>query len=242
MPIAPWSFTDNVRAIAKDADASRRPAPPSRLQPHLEPAMDQSLAVERHISLETGVGHDLLVDCVALHPGSVDNPGEDDDLVVLRLHGAGKRGQRAVWHIVADALHDGERTMLFPDFAGFAGKRLVGFNLVLGHRNHETIDIWHGNPSLSANFDPRTIHRTEIRHRDDKIEIFVTPKVRPIVLTDLGLTRNLGRVRPAPRRGQSAPLERAPIKLNHAPRHARACRGHPRLNASARTKAWMAGT
>jgi hypothetical protein len=36
--------------------------------------------------------------------------------------------------------------MLFPDFAGFAGKRLVGFNLVLGHRNHETIDIWHGNP------------------------------------------------------------------------------------------------
>jgi hypothetical protein len=43
--------------------------------------MDQSLAVERHVSLETGVRHDLLVDRVALRAGSVDDPGEDHDLV-----------------------------------------------------------------------------------------------------------------------------------------------------------------
>src|SRR3977135_3051106 len=200
MPIAPWSFTDNVRAIAKDADASRRPAPPSRLQPHLESAMDQSLAVERHVSLETGVGHDLLVDRVALRPGSVDDPGEDDDLVVLRLHGAGKRGQRAVRHIVADALHDGERTMFLPDFAGFAGKRLVGFNLVLGHRNHETIDIWHGNPPCRPTpTQGRFIERkSDIATTKPRFSSPSPPKARAIVLTDLGLARNLGHVRPAP--------------------------------------------
>ena len=37
-------------------------------------------------------------------------------------------------------------------------------------------------------------------------------------------------------------LERVAINSNHALRHARACRGHPRLNASARMKTWMAGT
>jgi hypothetical protein len=37
-------------------------------------------------------------------------------------------------------------------------------------------------------------------------------------------------------------LKRVPVESNHTLRHARACRGHPRLIASARTKAWMAGT
>src|SRR5258705_11405642 len=37
-------------------------------------------------------------------------------------------------------------------------------------------------------------------------------------------------------------LEHDQVKSNHALRHARACPGHPRLNASARTKTWMAGT
>jgi hypothetical protein len=55
-------------------------------------------------------------------------------------------------------------------------------------------------------------------------------------------TGSFNLVRPPIAAGLNDWLEHVPIKSNHALRHARACRGHPRLNASARTKAWMAGT
>src|SRR6266699_2472212 len=64
----------------------------SHLKPHLESTKYKSLAVEWHIPFQPGIRHDLGVDRVALRAALIDNPGEDDDLVLLGLHGAVKGG------------------------------------------------------------------------------------------------------------------------------------------------------
>src|SRR5216683_4548945 len=103
----------------------------SHLKPHLESTEDQSLAVERHIPFQPGIRHDLGVDRVALRAIPIDNPGEDDDLVLLGVHGTGKGSQFPNRHVVADALDKGKRAIFLPDFAGFSRLRLVRFDLVL---------------------------------------------------------------------------------------------------------------
>src|ERR1043166_251617 len=118
-----------------------------QLEERLEAAVDQALAVERqvrHFRLEPRVGHHFCVDFVALRARLRDDPGKDDDLVVLCLHRARERGELAIWDIVADALDVSGRTVLLPDFTDLARESLVGFQILLRHGNDETIDVTHG--------------------------------------------------------------------------------------------------
>src|ERR1700730_2521661 len=128
------------------------------MQDHVEPAINHSFSVERHVRLDVfqaRVGHDLRVDRVALGAGPVDRPGEDHDLVVLRLYCTREGGEFAIRDVVANALYTGERAVFPPDFAGFARHGLVGLDVLLGHGDHETIDIGHRS-LLTFRFDQRT--------------------------------------------------------------------------------------
>src|SRR5262249_49834993 len=80
----------------------------------------------------------------ALGARAVDDPGENDDLIIRRLHRAGERRELAVGDVIADALDIGGRAMFLPDFPGFARQRFVCFELLLRHGDDETIDISHG--------------------------------------------------------------------------------------------------
>src|ERR1043166_9451941 len=118
-----------------------------QLEERLEAAVDQALAVERqvrHFGLEPRVRHHFCVDFVALGARLGDDPGKDDDLVVLCLHRARERGELAVGDIVADALDVSGRTVLLPDFTDLARESLVGFQILLRHGTHDTIDVTHG--------------------------------------------------------------------------------------------------
>src|SRR5690349_15364515 len=81
----------------------------SGLHDRREAAEEHPLGVERHlrhIALQALVGHDLLVDLVARLARLVDDPREDDGLVVAGLDRAWERGHLALGNIVADALGD----------------------------------------------------------------------------------------------------------------------------------------
>src|SRR6185369_3886811 len=72
-----------------------------------EATPEHALAVKRHLQrihrlLERRVLHDRLADAVAVLLVSIHDPCQRDDLVVLELHGLGKRRDLAGLNIVAD--------------------------------------------------------------------------------------------------------------------------------------------
>src|SRR5262249_28140402 len=80
---------------------------------------------------------------VAMRARLVDDPGEDDRLVALKLDAARKRSPLAVGHVVADALVELERAVLQPDLGRELRHAAVLGELLLRNRNDKTIDVIH---------------------------------------------------------------------------------------------------
>jgi len=104
------------------------------------------LALERHVlhlGLDARVGHDVRHDRVAVGTRAIDDPGEHDDLIIVRLHGPRERGELAIRQVVPHAFHKGERAVLLPDLTGPRGHFAIRFDVRFRHRHDEPIDIGH---------------------------------------------------------------------------------------------------
>src|SRR5262249_13570081 len=107
-----------------------------QLDDRLEPAPEHTHPVERyflgiHHILEPRIVHDLGVDAVAILPCGIENPAEDDDLVVLELDGLRKRRHLPGLHVVGDAFPELERAVFQPYLARGLGHAAVFVDLVL---------------------------------------------------------------------------------------------------------------
>src|SRR5262245_25540358 len=72
-----------------------------------------------------------------------DDPREDDRLTGLELHAARERRPLAQRDVLGDPLAILERTVLAPDLSGLLRDAPVGFQLLLGNRHDESIDVLH---------------------------------------------------------------------------------------------------
>src|SRR6185436_13120157 len=118
-PARPWR-------AARRRPARSRTASFLEVDDHLEAAVEEALAVERHLlrvhhRREALVLHHLLVHAVAVLAVLVDDPGEPHCFTRLQLYRLRKRGPLALLHVVGDALLVVERAVLAPDLAGLGG-------------------------------------------------------------------------------------------------------------------------
>src|ERR671932_785859 len=89
------------------SDGMARGRLPSDVQDRREAAEDHALAIEGHglaHGLHPGVGHDPLVRGVSDFLRGIFDPAEDDDLILLRLHGTAEVSELALRHVIAPAL------------------------------------------------------------------------------------------------------------------------------------------
>src|SRR5690606_20565328 len=99
---------------ARQARAARRqsdsgfPSSSSQFHDRLEAAKEHALAVEWHVLgtqvRQARIGHDFLVDPVALRARLVDDPGKDHHLAGLELDALRERGVLARLDVVGHAL------------------------------------------------------------------------------------------------------------------------------------------
>src|SRR5262245_47717629 len=128
----------------------------SHLEQHVEAAVDQPLAVERHrvdVGTHAGVSHHLLhalVTHLARRPG---DPREDDRLVLLALHCQRKGRQLALRYVVAPALDHLHCAVLLEDDRGGLGMLLVHVAIGRGNGRDESIDVTHRDSLLSDRFE-----------------------------------------------------------------------------------------
>jgi len=131
-------------------------APASRIKAGKEHRAPLTLAALALLG-QPGKPDTLVVECPA-KPGQ--SLSATSLTAVLRRLGHGElttHGFRSTFRdwagIVADALDDGEGTMLLPDLACLARHRLAGVDVGLGHGDHESVDI--GHVSLPARMHDR---------------------------------------------------------------------------------------
>ena len=188
------------KAATRASDLDDRPEPPE----------DHALAVERHLGhvpLHPLVSHHLPVDLIARFPRLVDDPREDDDLVVFGVDGPRERRELAVGNVVGDALGHAERAVLAPHFPSLAGDVLVLVESVLLHRDKESVDVGHGALLCSGTLlhdigkigVPDAILRKSGALTDDEWEVM---RRHPLTSEELiGNVPGLGHLAPALRAG-----------------------------------------
>jgi hypothetical protein len=93
------------------------------------------------MSFRRGSDITFFVDPVALRARLVDDPREDDGLVVLQLHRLRKRRHLTGLDVVADALPVLERAVLLPDRSGAPRHRDIGIEVAARDGDDESIDI-----------------------------------------------------------------------------------------------------
>src|SRR5690606_8571790 len=126
--------------------AGRRSAPAQVPDDGREPTPDHPLRIERHRILEfleARVIHGLAIGLVAHRAGGIDDPREHHHLVVLQLHGAREGSHFPPRRLVRDAFHVGQGAVFLPDLLAQRSHPAVVVELVLLHRDHESVDIGH---------------------------------------------------------------------------------------------------
>ena len=80
---------------------------------------------------------------VAMRTGFVDDPGEDNRLIVLRFHCTGEGRVLAIWHVVTQAFDICQRALFSPDFAVLAwrAERILHVGRVCPKANRGTTPI-----------------------------------------------------------------------------------------------------
>src|SRR5579864_578488 len=130
-----------------------RLATESRIDQHLESAVDQPFAVEGHrilVRLKSRIGHHLLHGLVAHLLRRPRDPREDDGLVVLALHRHWKRRDLALRHVVAPALDQSQRAMLLEHCGDRFGMLPVALAIGGGYGNNESVDVVHNRSPFSV--------------------------------------------------------------------------------------------
>src|SRR6185436_4116886 len=138
-PARPWR-------AARRRPARSRTASFLEVDDDLEPAVEETLAVERHLlrvhhRREALVLHHLLVHAVAVLAVLVDDPGKPHGLAGLELHRLRERGPLALLHVVGDALLVVERAVLAPHLARLGGHLAIGRVIPLRYGQYESVDI-----------------------------------------------------------------------------------------------------
>src|ERR1700730_10680126 len=118
----------------------------SALKNHLEAAIDQAFAVERHglSRLHARVGHYLLGPFVTHGARRPDDPRKHDRFVLFAFDRHRERRDLALGDIIAPTLDHFQRAVFLEYGRRLLGKFPVSFTVGLGHWDHKTINVGHG--------------------------------------------------------------------------------------------------
>ena len=126
------------------SDRRHRPTP-LEFEQKFKSAIDEALAVERHVGAvgHSRVGHDFLAGRIAHGFRRPEYPRKHNVFARLRLHRPLEVGDLAIGHVVAPTFHHAQRAIFFEDRRYPGGQFAIGLLFSSGHRNHESVDISH---------------------------------------------------------------------------------------------------